>query len=87
MKHILWCIKVYISLNEGGGCTGGINTDPIQNLGGGGGGPESPCKVWEDKSEYIYAYPSEAPGSSQSSCLISWLISNVSLLLFNWIYA
>ena len=63
---------------RGGGCTGGINTEM-----GGGGGPESPCKVWEDNSEYIYAYPSEAPGSSQSSCLISWLISNVSLLLFN----
>ena len=69
---------------RGGGYTGGINT------GGGGGGngrPESPWKVWEDKSKYIICLHSQAPGSSHSSCLISWLISNVSLLLFNWIYA
>ena len=35
-------------MRGGGGCTGGINTE-----GEGGGDPESPCKVWEDKSEYI----------------------------------
>ena len=86
MRHILWCIKlkgIYKPEWGGGGYTGGINTGG----GGGSGRPESLWKVWEDKSEYILCLHSEAQGSSHSSYLISWLISNVSLLLFNWIYA
>ena len=62
---------------RGGGCTGGINTE------GGGGDQRVHARFGRINQNTFYAYPSEAPGSSQSSCLISWLISNVSLLLFN----